>query len=51
MISSKELSEKLGVHINTIYRYIEKGMPHLKLDKVYLFDYEEVIKWIKERNV
>lgn len=50
MIGSKELCEKLGIHINTLYRYIEKGMPNVRLDKVYLFDYDEVINWLKERN-
>jgi len=50
MINSKELCKKLGIHINTLYRYVEKGMPHLRLDKVFLFNYEEVINWLKERN-
>ena len=50
MINSKELCEKLSIHINTLYRYIEKGMPHIKLDKNYLFNYKEVINWLKERN-
>lgn len=50
MINSRELCQKLGIHINTLYRYISKGMPHIKLDKDYLFDYEEVITWLKERN-
>lgn len=50
MINSKELCKKLGIHINTLYRYISKGMPHLRLDKVFLFNYEEVINWLKERN-
>lgn len=50
MINSKELCEKLSIHINTLYRYIEKGMPHIKLDKNYLFNYDEVVNWLKERS-
>jgi len=50
VINSKELCEKLSIHINTLYRYIEKGMPHIKLDKNYLFNYEEVLNWLKERS-
>ena len=50
MINSKELCDKLSIHINTLYRYIEKGMPRIKLDKGYLFDYDEVLVWLKERN-
>lgn len=47
MIKTKELAEKLGLHVNTIYNYISKGMPHIKTDKDYLFDYDKVIKWLE----
>lgn len=47
MIKTKELAEKLGLHVNTIYKYIEKGMPHIKIEKDYLFDYDKVIKWLE----
>lgn len=47
MIKTKELAEKLGLHVNTIYNYIAKGMPHIKTDKDYLFDYDKVIKWLE----
>lgn len=47
MIKTKELAKKLGLHVNTIYNYIAKGMPHIKTDKDYLFDYDKVIKWLE----
>lgn len=50
MIKTKELANKLGVHINTIYNYIKIGMPYIRATKTYLFDYEEVIKWLKENK-
>lgn len=50
MIDSRELCNRLGIHENTLYNYIKKGMPCVKLDKKYVFDYDEVIKWFKERN-
>lgn len=50
MIGMKELCLKLGKHPNTIYNWIKKGMPCIKTDKDYMFDYEEIITWLKERN-
>ena len=50
MIDTRELSLRLGVHENTIYTYIKKGMPCVKLDKKYVFNFDEVIQWFKERN-
>ena len=50
MINLKELSSKLGVHHNTIRSYIKKGLPHIKLERKYLFDYDKVIEWLEKRG-
>lgn len=50
MINLKELSSKLGVHHNTIRGYIKKGLPHIKLERKYLFDYDKVIEWLEKRG-
>lgn len=50
MIGMKELSLKINLHPNTIRRYIKKGLPKKQLDRKYLFDYDEVLKWITERK-
>lgn len=47
MIKTKELADKLGVHINTIYNYIKRGMPYIRATRTYFFDYEDVINWLK----
>lgn len=49
MISLRELSSKLGVHQNTIRNYIKKGLPHIQLERKYLFDYDKVIEWLEKR--
>lgn len=49
MIKLKELSNKLGVHSNTIRNYIKKGLPCIKLERTYLFDYDKVIEWLEKR--
>lgn len=50
MINARELSKKLGMHYNTIYKWIKNGMPCIKTGKEYLVDFEEVIKWLKEND-
>ena len=50
MISTKELCLKLGIHPNTVRNYIKKGMPVLRLEQKFLFNYDEVINWLKNRN-
>lgn len=49
MINSKELCEKLGIHKNTLYHYLKLGLPSVKLERKYLFNYEEVIKWLNNK--
>lgn len=50
MINTTELSKRLNKHYNTIYKWIKKGMPCIKTDKDYMFNYEEVINWLKNKN-
>lgn len=50
MISTKELSKKLGIHKNTIYNYVKQGLPVIKLKQKMLFNYDEVIVWLTERS-
>lgn len=49
MINLKDLSSKLGIHQNTIRNYIKKGLPCIKLERKYLFDYDKVIEWLEAR--
>lgn len=48
MIDLNELAIRLSVHPNTIRNYIKEGMPCIKLKRKYLFNYEEIIKWLKK---
>jgi excisionase family DNA binding protein len=50
MLNSKELCSKLGIHINTLYRWIDKGFPHYRVNKKMMFDYEEILKWIRKKG-
>ena len=48
-INVAELSALLGIHVNSIYNYIKKGMPCINAGKKYLFKYSEVIEWMKKK--
>lgn len=51
MINTTELAKRLGKHPNTIRNWIKKGLPNIKTEKDFMFDYNEVIQWLKERSV
>ena len=50
MITTKNLYEVLKVHENTIYNYVKEGMPHVYVGGKYLFDLDQVLKWLKDRR-
>lgn len=51
LISTKELSEILGVHIQTIYNWVKEGMPRMKMGyNLVRYDLDEVMKWIENRG-
>lgn len=48
LVSTKELAEILGVHIQTIYNWANDGMPRMKLGyNVLRYDVDEVLEWLK----
>ena len=50
LYTKKELANKLKVSLSTINNLIKKGVPHIKMEKAVRFDFDEVLKWIKERG-
>lgn len=50
IIGVKKLAEYLGVSSRTIYRYIDKGMPHSTISpKKKTFDIYEVKNWLMSK--
>jgi len=48
MLTKKELAELLNVTERTINRYMEKGIPFIKLPTgTVRFEEDEVMKWLK----
>jgi excisionase family DNA binding protein len=53
-MSVSEIAEYLGLHENTIYRYLSRKknkIPSYRVGKLYKFDPIEVDEWIKKGNV
>lgn len=46
-LSVQEIAVHLGVSKDTIYNWINKGMPAHKFGKLWKFQTSEVDKWIK----
>ena len=50
MLNKKQLAKKLNISIPMIDKLMKNGMPKIKIGKSVRFEYEEVLKWIKERG-
>ena len=50
MLNKKELAEKLGISVSMVNKLLTQGMPRINIAKSVRFEYEEVVKWIKERG-
>jgi len=51
MIKLKEVAERLGLHINTVRRYIQEGkIPVVKFDKAMRVEQEDLEEFIRERK-
>ena len=50
LMDKKDLALKLKISEATIDRWRTKGLPHIKLEKIIRFDWDEVETWIQERN-
>ena len=50
MLKKQELAEKLNISVPMVDKLMRESMPRIKIGKSVRFDYEEVLKWIKERG-
>jgi len=47
MLTRIELSKLLKVHVNTVDRYVKKGMPCIKVSGAVRFIESDVMNWLK----
>lgn len=50
LMTTKELSEELKVHRNTIYRWKDKGLPSYGKGAACRYNLEEVLMWLKNKR-
>jgi predicted site-specific integrase-resolvase len=50
MISATKFAKKMGVHTNTVYNWVRKGMPCIKTKKIIFINYDEAIEWLKNNK-
>ncbi len=50
LLTRKEMARELRVSQPTLDAQVRDGMPHIKIGKQYLFDYTDVITWLKSRS-
>lgn len=50
LLTTKEVSQYLGVSERTIFNWRSEGMPYKKIGKVIRFDSGEVEKWVDEQS-
>lgn len=50
ILTRRDLAKELRVSMPTIDAQVKEGMPHMKVGKQYLFDYVDVITWLKSKT-
>jgi excisionase family DNA binding protein len=43
-----DLCKWLGIRRLTVYRWLERGLPSVKLGRDFLFPYKECQEWVKD---
>lgn len=45
LMTRGELAKKMRVSNRTIQRYSKRGMPFVKIGRLYRYDYDDVVNW------
>lgn len=52
LIRTKEVAKRLGITPVLVYNWCrEAKMPHIRVNKTFLFDWDKVLEWIASRAV
>lgn len=50
VITLEQLAEKIGLSIDTLEKWREKGMPTIKIEKYVRFYWPKIIEWIVKQE-
>lgn len=48
LLTPEQLSSYLACHPNTVYRFVQKNCPHIKLGKCLRFELVKVLAWLRD---
>lgn len=48
--SREELAHLLGVTVRTVDELVRDGMPSIRVRRRRMFDYSDVMQWLRDRN-
>lgn len=52
LISVDDLSDHLGISINTIYSWVnQRKIPYIKVGRLLKFDFDDIQEWIQNKKV
>lgn len=51
LLNKKEIAGRLGISERTVSELQTEGLPIVKIGKRVLFDYEDVLDWLKNRGI
>ena len=49
-ITQYDFADMMSVHVNTVRKWVNQGMPHIKVANVIRIDVEKALKWIEEKG-
>lgn len=49
-LSVNQLAETFGISRRTVYREIERGIPHMRVGQRIRFDYKEALHWFRTKK-
>ena len=50
MLKKKELADKLKISVPMVDKLMREGLPRIKIGKSVRFEYDEVVRWLKEKG-
>jgi excisionase family DNA binding protein len=49
LFTQQEFADYVSVHVNTVRKWVEQGLPHIKIAKVIRIDVDKALQWLCER--
>lgn len=51
MLRMKDIVQLFGVSRMTVYKWMQEGMPHIRIGSLLFFEKEKVLQWVRSHGV